>query len=139
MVITSKLAMRTAGSGEVLDITPKVQKALQESRLAKGIVTIFITGSTAALTTIEFEPGLVHDLNSYFEKAVPSKGIIYRHDERWGDGNGHSHIRASILGPSLTIPFGDNSLLLGTWQQVVLVEFDIRPRSREIVLQFLGE
>lgn len=139
MVITSKLIIKTAGNGEVQDLTPKLQRALQETKLDKGIVTIFIAGSTAALTTIEFEPGLVCDLNNYFEKAIPSKGVTYKHNERWGDNNGHSHIRASILGPSLTVPFGNNSLLLGTWQQVILIDFDIRPRSREVVLQFLGE
>lgn len=139
MVITFKVTVKTTGNGDVQDITLKVQKALQESKLSRGTVTVFVTGSTAGLTTIEYEPGLVHDLNSFFEKAIPSKGVVYRHNERWSDDNGHSHIRASLLGPSLTVPFVGSSLLLGTWQQIVLVDFDIRPRSREIVLQFLGE
>ena len=106
--------------------------------MAKGVVTIFVAGSTAGLTTIEFEPGVLADLQDMWERIVP-KGMTYAHNRRWGDGNGYSHVRASLLGASLTVPFGNKKLMVGTWQQIVLVDFDNRPRSRQVILQIMGE
>jgi secondary thiamine-phosphate synthase enzyme len=106
--------------------------------VAAGIATVFVVGSTAAVTTIEFEPGAVADLNRLFEEIAP-RGQSYRHHLRWGDDNGSSHVRAALLGPSLTVPFADRALLLGTWQQIMLLEFDTRPRKREVVIQIVGD
>ena len=106
--------------------------------MKSGILTVFVPGATAGVTTIEYEPGLVHDLKEAFEKIAPRRGE-YMHNARWGDGNGFSHVRASFLGPALTVPFGDKGLTLGTWQQIVLVDFDNRPRTREVIFQFIGE
>jgi len=111
---------------------------VQETGLSAGTVTIFITGSTAGVTTVEYESGLVADLQVLFERVAP-QGIDYRHNLRWGDGNGHSHIRASLLGASLVVPFAEKSLMLGTWQQIVVVDFDIRSRTRTVVMQIMGE
>ncbi len=138
MVKTSRLQLKTRGNHDVIDITPQVAKAVKDSGLEAGIATAFVSGSTAGVTTIEYEPGLVADMEALFERVAP-KNLEYRHDLRWADGNGHSHLRASLLGPSLTVPFAGRELLLGTWQQVVLIDFDIRPRSRELVLQVMGE
>jgi secondary thiamine-phosphate synthase enzyme len=115
-----------------------VSRAVADSGLRSGIVTVFVVGSTAGITTIEFESGVVEDLDKAFEKVAPRSGT-YRHHLRWGDDNGSSHVRAGILGPSITIPFDDGQLALGTWQQIALVEFDTRPRTREIVMQIVGE
>jgi secondary thiamine-phosphate synthase enzyme len=122
----------------MIDITKSTSKAIEGSKLKNGIVTIFVAGSTAAVTTIEYEPGLRTDFPNMLSRIVP-KNIEYEHDKTWHDGNGHSHVRASLVGPSLTIPFKDGRLLLGTWQQIVLVEMDIRQREREIILQIMGE
>ena len=111
---------------------------MAESGVASGIATIFVVGSTAAVTTIEFEPGAVADLNTVFERLAPRDGD-YRHHERWGDDNGSSHVRAAMLGPSLTVPFRQGALLLGTWQQIVLIELDTRPRTRQFIVQVLGD
>ena len=137
-VKTNYIKLSTQGNSDVIDITPQVAKKLTESGLSEGTVTIFVAGSTAALTTVEYEPGLVRDIKELFEKIAPSNKE-YHHNERWHDDNGHSHVRASLVGPSLTIPFVDKKLTLGTWQQVVLIDFDNRARQREIVLQFVGE
>ncbi|MBI2875606.1 MAG: YjbQ family protein [Candidatus Tectomicrobia bacterium] len=128
----------TQGNTDILDITSQVTREVEASGIRSGVVTLFVSGSTAGLTTIEYEPGLLQDLREAWEKLVP-QGIPYHHDRRWGDGNGHAHVRASLLGPSLSVPFVQKRLLLGTWQQIVLIDFDNRPRSREVVLQILGE
>jgi len=128
----------TEGNCDVLDITKFIKDGLDESGISNGTVTVFVPGSTAGVTTIEFESGAVNDLKEVFSRLVPEDNF-YAHNERWGDGNGHSHIRASILGPSISIPFSSSSLILGTWQQVILVDFDNRPRKREIILQIIGE
>jgi len=122
----------------MLDLTSHVSKKLTESGLENGTVTLFVTGSTAGITTIEYEEGLVKDFSELMEKLIPST-VTYHHDARWGDGNGFSHVRASLLGPSLTVPFYDGKLALGTWQQIVFVDFDNRERSRKIILQFMGK
>jgi len=138
MVATHKLEIPTRGQGDARDITGKVAAAVTESKLRSGVVTVFIVGSTAGITTIEFEPGAVADLNAVFETLAPRDGE-YRHHLRWGDDNGSSHVRAALLGPSLAVPFADGALTLGTWQQIMLLEFDTRPRRREIVVQIMGE
>jgi secondary thiamine-phosphate synthase enzyme len=132
-----RCSVTTRGNGEVLDVTGEVAEAVRGSGIANGIATVFVTGSTAALTTLEFEPGLVHDLNAAFERLYPRE-MEYRHHERWGDDNGHSHVRASMLGPSLVVPVSGGQLALGTWQQIVLVDFDTRPRAREFLVQVMG-
>ncbi|MBI3978064.1 MAG: YjbQ family protein [Chloroflexi bacterium] len=138
MIVTRRLRMETRGNDDVLDLTGAVEQAVHSAGLRAGAVTVFVTGSTAGLTTVEYEPGLVHDLGAAFERLIP-RGIRYRHEERWGDDNGHSHVRAALLGPSIVIPFENGALTLGTWQQIVLVDFDTRPRTREVVLQIMGE
>ena len=138
MVATHSHEITTKGQGDAHDLTPAVARALAESGVRAGVVTVFVVGSTAAITTIEFEPGAVHDLNAVFEELAP-RDADYRHHLRWGDDNGSSHVRAAMLGPSLTIPFKDGELLLGTWQQIALFEFDTRPRRRVVVVQIIGE
>jgi secondary thiamine-phosphate synthase enzyme len=138
MVISKKLTINTNGNGDTLDITPGVERALRESKLTSGVVTLFVIGSTAALTTIEFEDGAVSDLGRVLEKIVP-RHAEYEHHLRWGDDNGHSHVRAALLGPSLSVPFVDGQLTLGTWQQIILIDFDTRPRQRQVVAQIVGE
>ena len=138
MVVTKKISLQTKGQCDIVDITPQVVRGVAEANVSSGTATLFVTGSTAGISTIEFEPGLLSDFESMWERNVP-RNIPYDHDRAWGDGNGHSHVRASILGASLVIPFTDKRLALGTWQQVVLVDFDNRPRSRQIVLQIMGE
>ena len=138
MVITKQISLSTKGECDIIDITPQIERQLAEAGISNGVVTIFVSGSTAGVTTIEFEPGLVSDLKSMWQRIIP-KGIPYDHDRRWGDGNGYSHVRASLLGSSLVVPFSDRRLTLGTWQQIVLVDFDNRPRSRQVFLQILGD
>ncbi len=138
MIVTREISLRTQGNGDFIDITPKVQKYVTDSGIKNGLATIFITGSTAGITTIEFEPGLVSDLQKAWERIVP-KNVSYEHDGRWGDGNGYAHVRASLLGASQVIPFTDKKLALGTWQQIIVVDFDNRARTREIVIQLMGE
>jgi secondary thiamine-phosphate synthase enzyme len=137
-VKTARFSIATRGNGEILDVTGDVAEAVRGSGIENGIATFFVTGSTAAVTTLEFEPGLVHDLKAAFERLYPRE-MEYRHHQRWGDDNGHSHVRASMLGPSLVVPVIEGELSLGTWQQIVLVDFDTRPRSREFVVQTMGE
>jgi len=137
-IITRELRLNTKGNPDLLDITSQIEEALDETGLREGNLTVFVIGSTAAITTFEFEPGLNADIREMFEKLIPSKSN-YRHDQTWGDANGFSHLRASLQGPSLVIPFKEARLFLGTWQQVVLAEFDNRPRERSVILQFLGE
>ena len=138
MVVTHKHAISTKGQGDAHDITDAVARALTLSGLRGGTATVFVSGSTAGITTIEFEPGAVHDLNAVFEELAPRAGE-YRHHLRWGDDNGSSHVRAALLGPSITVPFDKGELLLGQWQQIALFEFDTRPRRRELVIQIVGE
>ena len=136
-VRSDSIKVSTRGNTDVIDLSDRVRSIVTESGVESGIVTVFVCGSTAGVTTIEYEPGLVHDIQESFERIAP-KAAEYQHHERWGDDNGHSHIRASILGPSLTVPFTNKELAVGTWQQIVLVDFDTRPRQREIVVQVLG-
>jgi secondary thiamine-phosphate synthase enzyme len=138
MIVTSSISFQTGGDCDIIDITSQVAGQVAESGISNGTVTIFVPGSTAGVTTIEYESGLVTDLQQMWERIVP-RNIPYNHDRRWGDGNGHSHVRASMLGPSLVVPFTDGRLTLGTWQQIIMVDFDNRPRSRQVVLQIMGE
>ena len=138
MVVSKKLTVNTNGNGDTLDITPGVIRALKEAKLSSGTVTLFVIGSTAALTTIEYEDGAVADLARVFEQIAP-RDAVYEHHLRWGDDNGHSHVRAAILGPSLSVPFVGGQLTLGTWQQIILIDFDTRPRQRQIIAQIMGE
>ncbi len=133
-----RLPLQTKGHTDIVDITPQVQGAVVESGLRSGTVTIFVSGSTAGVTTVEYESGLVADLQAAFERLAP-EGLEYRHDLRWGDGNGYAHVRASLLGASLVVPVAEGRLLLGTWQQIVVIDFDNRPRRREVVLHIMGE
>lgn len=138
MVATHRRDITTRGQGDAHDITDLVAAAVADTKCAAGLATIFVVGSTAAVTTIEFEPGAIADLNDLFEDIAPREES-YRHHLRWGDDNGSSHVRAALLGPSLTVPFTDHKLILGTWQQIMLLELDTRPRKREIVVQVVGE
>lgn len=138
MVINETIHIQTQGNCDMVDITPQIAKEISISGISNGIATIFISGSTAGITTIEYEGGLVSDFKAMWERNVP-RNATYQHDIRWGDGNGFSHVRASLLGPSLVVPFTNKKMTLGTWQQIIVVDFDNRPRSREIVLQMLGE
>ena len=138
MVVSQTVQLHTRGNGEIHDITGEVGGAVQASGLSAGIATVFVQGSTGAVSTVEYEPGLVADLNSFFDRTVPSN-ISYQHDRRWHDGNGHSHVRATLLGPSLTVPFVEGRLTLGTWQQIIFVDFDVRPRNRTLIVQVMGE
>ena len=138
MVVTKKVGIRTKGQCDLIDITPQVQREVSQSGIDSGTVTVFISGSTAGVTTIEYESGVLGDLQTMWDRIIPSN-IPYQHDNRWGDGNGYAHVRASLLGPSLVVPFSARHLQLGTWQQIIVADFDNRPRSREIVLQIMGE
>jgi secondary thiamine-phosphate synthase enzyme len=138
MVATVRRDVATRGQGDAHDITELVSAAVAQSACGAGIVTVFVVGSTAAVTTIEFEPGAVADLNRLLQEIAPREAD-YRHHLRWGDDNGSSHVRAALLGPSLTVPFSGGKLLLGTWQQIMLLELDTRPRKREVVIQIVGE
>ncbi len=137
-VSTAELHFDTTGGDDIIDITREVQERIDGSGLSSGTVTLFVPGSTGAVTTIEFEPGVVRDLREALERAVP-RSIPYAHDAAWGDGNGYSHVRAAWVGPSLTVPFVGGKAVLGTWQQIVLCDFDNRPRQRRVVLQIMGE
>jgi len=137
-IITKTITVSSKGENDMIDLTQSTSKAVQETDLKDGIVTIFVEGSTAAVTTIEYEPGLRTDFPKMLSRIVP-ENIEYEHDKTWHDGNGHSHVRASLVGPSLTIPFKDSRLLLGTWQQIVVIEMDIRQRKLQIILQIMGE
>ncbi|MCK4369228.1 MAG: secondary thiamine-phosphate synthase enzyme YjbQ [Dehalococcoidales bacterium] len=138
MVTTKKISLQSKGHCDIIDITPEVEQKLGETDISDGTVTLFVTGSTAGITTIEFESGLLSDFQGMWERNVPTD-IPYKHDRAWGEGNGYSHVRASLLGASLVIPFSDKRLALGTWQQIVLADFDNRPRSRQITVQIMGE
>jgi len=138
MVITRKISLQTRGECDVIDITRQVEQQLADTEIDSGTVTVFIAGSTAGITTIEFESGVIADFQGMWDRLVP-RDIPYQHDRRWGDGNGFAHVRSSLLGTSIVVPFSNQRLTLGTWQQLILVDFDNRPRSRQIVLQIMGE
>lgn len=138
MVLTKRISLQTKGHCDIIDITPIVTKQISAGEVNDGIITLFLVGSTAGITTIENESGLIADFKEMWDRLVPAN-ISYHHDRAWGEGNGFSHLRASLLGASLTIPLVNKALVLGTWQQVVVVDFDNRPRSREIVLQIMGD
>ena len=137
-VVSDTIKMHTEGEGDMIDMTSQLSDIVKESKIKNGTVTIFVSGSTAAVTTIEFESGLIHDFPAMLSRIVP-KNIEYEHDNTWHDGNGHSHVRSSLIGPSITIPVIHGKLTLGTWQQVVLLEMDTRPRNRTAILQIMGE
>lgn len=137
-VITEHIAIATRGNSEVVDITEKVASCIANHDLKEGNVTIFVAGSTASVTTTEFEPGLRKDIPEALQRIAP-QGNRYHHDDTWHDGNGHSHVRAALMGPSLTVPFSKGEMLLGTWQQIVLIDFDNRPRDRKLVIQLIGK
>jgi secondary thiamine-phosphate synthase enzyme len=131
--------LETKGSTQVLNLTDKVSSLVARGKIDSGIATVFVVGSTAGITTTEFEPGLVeHDLKKAFEDIAPEEGD-YKHESTWNDDNGHAHVRASLLGPSLTVPFSAKKLKLGQWQQIVLIDFDTRPRTRQIIVQVVGD
>ncbi|HET6517483.1 MAG TPA: secondary thiamine-phosphate synthase enzyme YjbQ [Nitrosopumilaceae archaeon] len=139
MVVASKtIKIHSKGENDIIDITDDVEKVVQDSNIKSGTVTVFVSGSTGALTTIEFEPGLKKDFPDMLERLAP-KDIEYGHEQMWHDGNGHSHVKASLVGPSITVPFTDGELLLGTWQQIVFIELDTKSRNRTLVLQVIGE
>ena len=136
-VKTSRIRVKTKGNTHVIDITDQVKENLDKSGLQEGTATVFVIGSTGALSTLEYEPGLIEDMENLFERVAP-QGIVYGHELRWHDGNGHSHVRATLLGPDISVPFEGGELILGTWQQIIFIDFDVRPRSRELVTQFTG-
>ncbi|MCH8915998.1 MAG: YjbQ family protein [Thaumarchaeota archaeon] len=137
-IITKSIKIQSKGESDIIDLNDMISEKITKSGISNGIVTVFVAGSTGALTTIEYEPGLLKDFPDMLSRIAPNE-INYEHEERWHDGNGRSHVKASLIGPSLTIPFKDGSLLLGTWQQIVFVELDTRGRSRNIILQIIGE
>lgn len=137
-VFTDSIRLHTRGHADIHDLTEPVQQLVRRSGLRVGIVTLFCPSSTSALTTIEYESGALADLRRLFDEIAPANRP-YQHNLRWGDGNGHSHVRAALLGPSLTVPFRQGELTLGTWQQIVYIDFDNRPRQREVIVQILGE
>jgi len=135
--VNVQLSVKTTGKTDIEDLTPMVREKVADSGIREGALTLFIPGSTAALTTIEFESGVVHDLKSAIERMAP-ENMPYEHDRRWGDGNGYAHVRAALIGPSLHIPILDGKMTLGTWQQIVLLDFDNRPRERRVIVQLQG-
>jgi len=137
-VISKKIKIDTKGSTDIIDITSQVISVVSKSKIKDGVATVFVSGSTGGLTTVEYEPGMVQDLKTYFEKIAPVSGH-YEHNVRWHDGNGYAHVRASFLGPDISVPFIDSKLQLGTWQQIIFIDFDNRPRSRELIVQIIGD
>ena len=138
MIVNKRIQFQTRGNGQIIDITDQVSRNLQDSGLSNGIVTLFTPSSTSGLTTTEYESGAVQDLQQLFDR-IASPALDYRHNQRWGDGNGHAHARHALLGPSLTIPFIEGQMTLGTWQQIIFMDFDNRPRSRTLVMQIMGD
>jgi secondary thiamine-phosphate synthase enzyme len=136
--IMEEINIKTKQEGDIVDITSMVQKIVKKSGLKNGIACVFVPGATGAITTIEYEPGLLKDLPDALERLFP-RGITYEHEMRWHDGNGHSHVRASFIGPSFTVPFNDQSLILGTWQQIIFIEMDIHSRRRSLIVQLVGD
>jgi len=138
VVITKQIKISSKSENDIVDITEQVANAISESGISNGTITVFVSGSTGAITTIEYEPGLINDFPEMLSRIAPDD-INYEHEQRWHDGNGRSHVKASLVGPSLTVPFKDGQLLLGTWQQIVFLELDTRARTRNLVLQIIGE
>lgn len=138
MVKTEEIRFNTSGPGDIIDMTAEIQQAVKKSNLNSGTVTVFAPGSTTGITTIEYEPGLLKDVPELMEKLIPS-GRSYHHDETWHDGNGFSHLRSALVGSDMTVPFVGGKLMLGTWQQIVFLEFDNRARNRHVILQIMGE
>lgn len=138
IVLTKRIHIKSKGETDIIDITDKTSQAIKESKIKNGLVTVFVSGSTAAVTTIEYEPGLRYDFPEMLARVAP-RDIEYKHDNTWHDGNGHSHVRASLIGPSLTIPIVEGIMSLGTWQQIVFLEMDTRPRDRNLIVQLIGE
>ncbi len=138
MTFSSFIDISTRGFSDVVDITPRVEAAVRSSGITEGLVSVFVIGSTASVTTIEFESGVIEDLKEAIERLAPRE-MTYRHDATWGDGNGFAHVRASLLKPGITVPMTGGAMLLGTWQQIVLVDFDNRPRKRRLAIQIVGE
>ena len=138
MIVSKRIQFQTKGNAQIINITEQVSRNLRDSGLTNGIVTLFTPSSTSGLTTTEYESGAIHDLQQLFDR-IASPALDYRHNQRWGDGNGHAHARHALLGPSLTIPFIDGQMTLGTWQQIIFVDFDNRPRSRTLVVQIMGD
>jgi secondary thiamine-phosphate synthase enzyme len=137
-VVSDTIKLQTKGEGDMIDMTSQLSNIVKESKIKNGAVTIFVSGSTAAVTTIEYESGLIHDFPEMLSRIVP-KDLEYEHDNTWHDGNGHSHVRSSLIGPNITIPIIHGKLTLGTWQQVVLIEMDTRSRNRTVILQIMGQ
>jgi secondary thiamine-phosphate synthase enzyme len=137
-IITNTIEISTKGYNDVVDVTPQVGAVLRDSSVRNGQVTVFVPGSTAGVTTIEYEPGLLKDIPDAMEKVAPMN-MVYHHDAAWGDGNGYAHVRAAFIGASFTAPIEAGRILLGTWQQIVIIDFDNRPRQRRIVVQIIGE
>ena len=137
-IVTDSIELSTKGHTDIIDITPQVDTVLKNSGLSEGNLTIFVAGSTAGITSIEYEPGLLKDIPEAFEKFAPTV-VTCHHDATWGDGNGYAHVRAAMLGPFFSVPFKDGALILGTWQQIVLIDFDNRSRNRSLVVQLLGQ
>ncbi|MCH6570957.1 MAG: YjbQ family protein [Thaumarchaeota archaeon] len=137
-VITKQIKISSKSENDIIDITEQVADVISESGISNGTITVFVSGSTGAITTIEYEPGLVKDFPEMLSRVAPDD-INYEHEQRWHDGNGRSHVKASLVGPSLTVPFKDRQLLLGTWQQIVFLELDTKARTRTLVLQIIGE
>ena len=137
-IVTERFVVSSRGNSEVVDVTEHVTAILAQHKLREGLATVFVSGSTASVTTTEFEPGLRRDIPEALQRLAP-QGARYHHDDTWHDGNGHSHVRAAVIGPSLTIPFSQGELLLGTWQQIVLIDHDNRPRDRTIFVQLIGK
>ncbi|MEE8318358.1 MAG: secondary thiamine-phosphate synthase enzyme YjbQ [Dehalococcoidales bacterium] len=138
MIFTAEISLQSRGDTDIIDITAKAAQQVAESNISRGTVNLFVAGSTAGITTIEFEPGLVADIRNMWARLIP-QNVSYDHDRRWGDGNGYSHVRAALLGASLAVPFHNGQMLLGTWQQIVVIDFDARPRLRKIIVQVTGE
>ncbi len=137
-IVNEKISLETKGNPDLINITDHLRTMLSKEKIKKGSLSVFVIGSTAAITTFEYEAGLIKDMEELYERLIP-RGKRYHHDDTWGNANGFSHMRSAIQGPSLTIPFDNGKLMLGTWQQVVLAEFDNRPRQREVVIQIIGE
>lgn len=137
-VLKKSIQIKSKGENDIIDLTEKIASNIKESKIMDGVVTVFVVGSTGALTTIEYEPGLLKDFPDMLSRMAPNE-LEYEHEKRWHDGNGRSHVKASLIGPSLTIPFSGGNLILGTWQQIVFIELDTRERERSIILQIIGE
>jgi len=137
-IITERITVATRGNSDVVNLTDRIAAFIRAHRLQTGNVMIFVSGSTASVSTTEYEPGLIKDIPEAMDRIAP-RSHRYHHDDTWHDGNGHAHVRATVLGPSLTVPFDGGELLLGTWQQIILLDFDTRPRSREVVIQAIGK